>query len=451
MTRSTLALPESLWAELNRWLDSTDEIAGVLTARVIDDAGGTTLLGRQLLRADENAYLEQRPDGLSLRSTAWVPAVRKAHDDGAMAIFVHTHPKGMPVFSRLDDVVDDTLSAPFQNLTGADLYGSLVIAGGARPAARLRRGNGSAEPITAIRVVGDELRIHLLTGGGDALEAHDRQVRALGADGQSVLRQLHVGVVGAGGTGSPVIEQLARLGVGAITVIDDDIVTPSSVARGYGSTRADIGRPKVEVAAANVQRIGLGTEVTPIKDNLRSLAAIKALRHCDVAFCCVDGHAARLVLNRWAYWHLAPVIDIGVLVSSTAGRINGINGRLTWLAPKAACLLCRGRIDGRLAHVEQLDPEERRRLTEQGYAPELPEPEPSIVTYTTLLASIATTELLNRLFRLADPTPTEQIHQLHARTVSLNRRAPREGCFCAEPGDWGRGMDEPYLDLVWAN
>lgn len=448
---TTLAITERLWQELHTWLEDPNEVAGVLIARLIDDEDGTTLLARDLHRAPASAYLDQRPDRLSLRSTGWVHQVRAAADDGSMAIFVHTHPGGDATFSELDDQVDDDISQPFMDLSGTDCYGALVIAGPRNAVAgRLRRRDGTNTPLTTIRVVGDRLTIHHLGDEPDvATEVHDRQLRALGKAGQAVLRDLRVGVVGAGGTGSPVIEQLVRIGVGHLTVIDDDTVTASSVARGYGSTLDDIGRPKVDVARDYAHRIGLGTDIRPVQGNLRDIAIARQLRHCDVVFCCVDGHAARLVLNRWAYWHLAPVIDIAVLVTSTEAVITGIDGRLTWLAPNASCLLCRGRIDPRQAHLEHLQPDERRRLAEQGYAPELDEPQPSIVTYTTALAALATTELLNRLFGLADTTPTEILVQFHRRTSSLNRRPAREGCFCNSETAWGQGTTEPYLDLTW--
>lgn len=453
MTDITLAAPAALWDELVGWLDDPNEVAGVLTARVVDDDAGTTLLARSLFRSPESTYLDRRPDGISLRSSGWVPAVRHAAGDGAMAIFVHTHPGGLNEFSEWDDIVDRDLAQPFMDLSGIDLFGSLVVAGGDRTAfaGRLARPDGSVGDIDRIRVVGDQLTIHDLSERqSTAGEVHDRQLRALGEAGQRVLSGLRVGVVGAGGTGSPVIEQLLRLGVGHLVIIDDDVVTPSTVARGYGTTAADVGRPKVEVMAAHAERLGLGTFVRAVQGNLRERDVVGALRHCDVVFCCVDGHAARVVLNRWAYWHLAPVIDVAVLVSSTEGVIDGIDGRLTWLSAGAACLLCRGRIDPRLAHLEQLDPEERRRLAEQGYAPDLDEPQPSIVTYTSLLSSLAATELLNRLFNLADLTPTEVLLQLPTRSMSLNRRRSREGCFCSTPARWGAGQVEPYLDLTWA-
>jgi molybdopterin/thiamine biosynthesis adenylyltransferase len=454
MKRTTLSLPEPIWAELISWLAEHDEVAAVLTAHVINDDGGMTLLGRTLHRAPGEAYLERRRDGLSLRSSGWLPAVRRSRQAGTMALFVHTHPQGNAVFSDHDDTVDDALWPAFVEHSGAPLYGSLVIAGTShRPAVagRTRAAHGPSRSIDSVRIVGDRLTVHTLGVDGPHEAAFDRQLRALGGTGQAILGQLKVGVVGAGGTGSPVTEQLLRLGVGSVVIIDDDTVTASTVARGYGSGLADIDRPKVEVLQALADRIGLGTVVHAVFGNIRERRVVHTLRHCDVVFCCADGHAARLVLNRWAYRHLAPVIDVAVLVSSTDDTVAGVDGRITWLAPGAACLLCRGRIDPAMAYAEQLSPEERRRLAEQGYAPELDEPQPSVVTFTTLMAGLAVTELLNRMFGLADATPTEILLRLHDRKTSLNRRAPRPGCFCSTPSTWGLGLQEPYLDLTWAD
>ena len=451
MRQPTLALPESTWRSLVDWLRDERELAGVLLARVIEDDGGITILARELCPTPEASYLDRRTDGLSVRSTGWLPAVRKSLGDNAMALFVHTHPHGRAFFSSSDDRVDEELRTAFQHLAAVPRYASVVIAGDAPSpvvAARLSTGE-EYEPIS-VRVVGDSLTISPGTPNVRQLPTFDRQLRALGRDGQQILRTLTAGVVGAGGTGSPVFEQLVRLGVGSIVVVDDDVVTPPTVARGYGSGVGDVGRPKVEVLRDLAARIGLGTEVEAVVGNIRDRTSVEALRHCDVVFCCADGHAARLVLNRWAYWHLAPVIDVAVLVSSLNERVIGVDGRLTWLAPGTACLLCRERIDPTMAYAEQLDPKERRSLADQGYAPELDEPQAAVVTYTTVMAGMAVTELLNRLFGLADTRATEYLVRLHDRSISANRRNSRPHCFCNSLASYGRGIDEPYLDLIWA-
>jgi tRNA A37 threonylcarbamoyladenosine dehydratase len=63
----------------------------------------------------------------------------------------------------------------------------------------------------------------------------DRQVRAFGKDIQRLLGRLHIGIIGVGGTGSSIAEQLIRLGVGSLTISDDDFFEHSNVNRVYGS------------------------------------------------------------------------------------------------------------------------------------------------------------------------------------------------------------------------
>ena len=174
-----------------------------------------------------------------------------------------------------------------------------------------------------------------------------------------------------------------------------------------------------------------------------------ALRHCDVVVCCVDGHTARVILNRYAYAHLTPVIDLAVLVSHHDEEVTGIDGRVIWVGPEAACPLCRGRINPSLAATEHLDPTERRRLAAQGYVPGLEDPQPAVVTYTSTMAGLATTELLNGLFGLADTTSTETVMRFHERDLRSNRLESRPGCFCADRTAWAQGTEEPYVGLTW--
>jgi hypothetical protein len=69
--------------------------------------------------------------------------------------------------------------------------------------------------------------------------------------------------------------------------------------------------------------------------------------------------------------------------------------------PGQGCLVCRNRIDLARAHTELLTPGERKRRIDEGYAPALADVEPAVVTFTTAVASLAVSELLDRL--LAPP------------------------------------------------
>ncbi len=286
-------------------------------------------------------------------------------------------------------------------------------------------------------------------------ETFDRQVRMLGIDGQSTLHAVRAAVIGAGGTGSAVAVQLARLGIGEITLVDDDEVTAPTPTRGHGMRVKDLGRPKVVVLGEHLRNIGLGTRVVEVNATLHTPAALRGIQHADVVFSCVDGHGARLILNRFAYAHLAPVIDLAVLVAVTdAGggptrHHIEVDGRVTWLGPGTACLLCRGRLNAALAYAENLDPEARQRLAGEGYVAAAETPQPAVVTLTTLVAALAATEFLLRLTGIGTADATELLLRPHLGDLRRNRIPQRPGCFCSDPNYIGRGRQGQYLDLMW--
>jgi ThiF family/Prokaryotic homologs of the JAB domain len=291
---ATLALTSALWDELRGALDDEHETAGIIAARSVKgpraDDGSTSVvyLGRRLTWAPLDSYLERHSYGLELGSAGWVPAARAALADDSVPVFIHTHPRGRPEFSKRDDGVDARLLAALPAMGGGGTYVALVMAGTSQaPTAAARVYYGSADPLPVpvdkIRVAGDAITLITRPGDCDAQttagedETFDRQIRMFGPAGQRALGALHVAVVGAGGTGSATAEQLTRLGVGALTIIDDDVVTGPTPTRGYGMTVADLGRPKAEVLAEHLRRTGLPARVRAVTAPLQDPAALGQL------------------------------------------------------------------------------------------------------------------------------------------------------------------------------
>lgn len=450
--RATLALAEPLRQELIGALDAPHEVAGVLAAQLITGDGEVTVLGRGITWAADEHYLDRSETGLRLGSAGWVPAFRRAAAAGDLALFVHTHPGGRAEFSRRDDEVDRQLAEASKRLGAAGPYGAILVSGNSdtgQVTGRLYLDEGAGPvAVSRVRICGDNLELTRPGGPEPTVDAaFDRQIRLFGAEGQQLLRDLHVGVVGCGGTGSAVAEQMTRLGVGRLTLIDDDEVTPPTPTRGYGMRARDLGRAKAAVLADDLAGLGLGTDIRPVVAPLHDPEALESLVHADAVFCCVDGHGARLILNRWAYAHCAPVVDLAVLVGGHA--TPSIDARVTWIAPGSACLLCRGRIDPAIAYAENLDPAQRQALAGEGYVAAAETPQPAVVTLTTLVASTATTELLLRLFRLGDIAASELLLRPQLHELRRNRVPARPGCFCNDPAFAGRGRGKPYLDLMW--
>jgi hypothetical protein len=116
-----------------------------------------------------------------------------------------------------------------------------------------------------------------------------------------------------------------------------------------------------------------------------------------------------------------------------------------------ACLVCRDRIDLARAGAELLTPEERTRREDEGYAPALGRTEPAVVTFTTVVAAMAVSELLERLIGYGpEPRPSELLVRCHEREMSTNIVAPRKGHYCdIESGKLGIGMTQPFLEQTW--
>lgn len=86
----------------------------------------------------------------------------------------------------------------------------------------------------------------------------------LGEDAMAALHRSHVAVFGLGGVGSYAVEALARSGVGELTLIDDDAVSPTNLNRQLEALHSTIGQRKTDAVAARCRDINPGILLHPI-------------------------------------------------------------------------------------------------------------------------------------------------------------------------------------------
>jgi molybdopterin/thiamine biosynthesis adenylyltransferase len=457
--RLTLRLSESIAQELAQQAAVPIETAGVLLAGVARQDNSVQLLAREVHWVPDDQYEIREGDRLRIRSGGYIRALARAEEIGAVAVWLHTHPGSWPVNSVYDDHVDAELAEVFTIRTGQSFYASLVLAPSSATSfsfsGRLY-GEQQVTPVSAAWVVGSRFRLITAIDAPPSEQVpalFDRQVRAFGGDVQRVLAGLRVGVVGSGGTGSAVIEQLARLGVGDLLIVDPDELEDTNLTRVYGSSPTAVSQPKASVLAGHVKEIAPHIKLRAIVGRTTTLEVARALTGRDVIFGCTDDNAGRLVLSRLSTYYLVPVIDCGVLLSSEQGQLLGIDGRVTILSPGYPCLVCRRRVDLARAAAEQLQPQERQRRQDEGYAPELGRVEPAVVTYTTIVAGLAVAELLERLAGYGPvPAPSELILRAHEREISTNSRSVNLGHFCdPSAGYIGLGDGKPFLGMIWGS
>jgi hypothetical protein len=416
-------------------------------------------LAREIIWVDDASYLRRESDQLSIRPEGYVGALARAEQIGAIPIWLHTHPgeEGIPQKSDADWQVDKDIADVFRIRSASTLYGSIIVSprdGGIAFTGSIVSEVGGSSTIDRIWQIGDQWR---LTGVFDGTSPSfstifERSISAFGPAIQATLCSLDVAVVGCGGTGSAIAEQLVRLGVRNLRLFDSDTLTASNVTRVYGSTIADVGRNKVEILRGHLCAIAPDLKCEAINSMITREHTARELIACDLVFGCTDDNAGRLVLSRLATYLMVPVIDVGVLLSSDgAAKLSGIDARVTILSPGAACLVCRDRINLARAAAELMSPEERHRLQDEGYAPALGEVEPAVVAFTTAVAATAINELLERLIGYGErPSPSEILLRLHDREISFNNALPRGSHYCHSlSGKIGTGDTSPFLEQTW--
>ncbi len=124
-----------------------------------------------------------------------------------------------------------------------------------------------------------------------------RTAALLGEAGMERLAQAHVAVFGIGGVGGHVAEALARAGVGAIDLIDRDVVSLSNINCQAVALHTTVGRPKVAVMAERIQDISPTCRVAAYEMfYLPETADAIDLAVYDYVADCVDTVAAKLEL-----------------------------------------------------------------------------------------------------------------------------------------------------------
>ena len=130
-----------------------------------------------------------------------------------------------------------------------------------------------------------------------------RQVRyaPFGREGQERVAKATVAVVGLGGLGSWIAEQLARAGVGELRLIDRDVVEESNLPRQtlYLDEDAKRGRPKAEAAAERLAGVGGPTKLRPFARELRRRTIDELLGGCEVVADGLDHFLGRFLINDW--------------------------------------------------------------------------------------------------------------------------------------------------------
>ncbi|HEY7890173.1 MAG TPA: ThiF family adenylyltransferase [Steroidobacteraceae bacterium] len=249
---------------------------------------------------------------------------------------------------------------------------------------------------------------------------YSRQIalHEVGAAGQEKLRRAAVLIVGCGGLGVPVMTYLAAAGVGRIGLVDGDRLEASNLHRQTLYSLADVGKPKVELAAARLRALNPEVGIQTHAMRLDASTAPGIIERYALVIDCTDNFSTKFMLNDTCVRLRTPIIF---------SSVYQYEGQLQVVRPErgGACLRCvwpeatRDGLVGNCAEAGVLGP--------------VPG------TFGTLQALEALKLLLDLPGQLA-----EELLMLDLLTFSLTRVRTRRGADCpghalrrAAPADGG--------------
>ena len=263
------------------------------------------------------------------------------------------------------------------------------------------------------------------------MDRFERQRRIFGDEGQKLLRETRVGVVGCGGLGSVTVLELAYLGVGKILLVDHDSLEDSNRNRLVGAWSSHReGVPKVEILRELAECIDpeIATQIQPT--TFESPQAQAALSNVDVVMGCVDHDGPRFLLNEFCCKHNLPLIDAA---SDTVPESDGVlfGGRVCVASQLTGCLFCFGVLDQDEVR-EYLASKEQNADLELTYgvpvrALSRSRTGPAVIAVNGVVASLAVTELMALVTRVRTPIRYQDWRGHEGRLVRVLDR--EEGCY----------------------
>jgi ThiF family/Prokaryotic homologs of the JAB domain len=384
--------------------------------------------------------------------------LERAAQHNFSVIKIHSHPNGYAAFSSTDDEGDTRLLPMIHGWVESDiLHGSSVMLPNGQMFGRVWR-DAAFEPIDCISVAGDDLHFWYTDAGSLDLPNFAASHAQIFDEGTiERLQRLSIAVIGTSGTGSPSIEQLMRLGVGELVLVDDDKMEEKNINRILNSTMEDAtkNRPKVDVLADAIERVGIGTTVIRCQKNLWDTKTVAQVAQCDIVFGCMDTVDGRYLLNAISSFYNIPYFDIGVrLVAASDGepsQIQEVCGTINFIRPGRSSLMSRGLFTMKQvadAGLARNDPSAHKRQIEDGYIAGTQTNRPAVISVNMFGSSLAVNEFLARLH------PYREEMNLYHAAVSFSLASmelisdPEDGICGILAGDVGLGDTTPLLGLM---
>ncbi|MCW3109110.1 MAG: hypothetical protein JWQ09_3616 [Segetibacter sp.] len=452
-----IRIPGIFYEKLKRHLfpgDNKEAVAICLCGRSKSEQNNS-LIVQEIFLVPYEACFERRGDFVHWPTNLLVPLLQKAKSKGLGVLKMHCHPGYYEQFSEIDDYSDKELFSSIHSwMDDEQPHASCIMLPDGRIFGRFISDDFCVEVIDQIFIAGSTIfnwHYTITSNISEAVQVRNQQ--AFGKKTINMLNKLKVGIVGCSGTGSPIIEQLKRLGIRTMILVDPDHMDYLNLNRILNSTFQDATtkQAKVEVMKRSIEEAGFGTTVVAYNTHITNAKVVKDLADCDILFSCVDGAEGRHVLNLISSFYAIPLFDLGVrLIADGEGGIDNIFGSIHYVQPGGSSLLSRKQytIERLVAEgYKRSNPQEYNERQRHGYLADVNEYSPAVITINMQVASTAMNDLLNRLHPFRN-IENEQVSIIRIIFGELYMQAEYEEEPCSFFSRFtGLGDIQPLLNL----
>lgn len=453
MIPRTLSMTQPVHGRLRQHLfpgDGKEAAAVLVCARV--PGRRLRLLVRDVIPVPHEKCSRREPDSLTWPSEYIEKAIDLAEPDQLSIVLLHSHPGGTPEFSIVDDRSDREIIPSIFQACGS-VHGSAVMLPNGVVFARTYEPGMNMTPVDLVSVVGTDLHFWWDT---DRMSPAARPMAFTSAMTEELAR-LTACVIGVSGTGSIVAEQLCRLGLGRVIVIDHDKVEPKNLNRILNTVKGDADRSlaKVAVFADRANQYRDANYVQPVDANLLTRKAVLAAAQADVLFCCVDTLRARSVADLLCKAFLLPLFDVGVAIPTraTAGGSRAIDeatGRIDYVHPAGSSLFDRGIYTSATLAAEALaeaDPQAHADQVQRGYIDGVPDQAPAVIALNMRAASACVMEFIARAYPFRHEPNTRYARTRFMLAECVEEFTGEKEFTHSASKQLARGSEEPLLGM----
>lgn len=428
-----IKFPHTMLSQIRTSLlsDLSREQFCILLGKRSDFEGGFCINVIQVLNPGPESYKSHSLGHVSPKKEFVMYALRELQErfDVDCLIDVHTHPfaRKSVSFSGIDDR-DEISFLKFIDDNFDDIHYASIVFSETEYEARFWQHSGKravsspmvlkaptlSENIRGSREVLEDLsRIDLELSSDGFL---NRTALALGHDAlKAIVGNSSIMVVGLGGLGSVIAENLVHMGFERFVLVDDDTVEKTNLNRIVGAYWEDAqeGRSKVEVVARHLKAIRPSVIVRCEIKKIEEVEVDAEIAALDWIVLATDSHSSRFAAQELAFRFFVPFVSAGVAITVVDGNIADYSGEVIVVRPgDRFCLTCLNRLnptkialeramDGAAADGDKpedagiADPKpDLERL--KGYVSGADVKEPAVKTLNAVVASLAVDQLIDQ-------------------------------------------------------